>query len=130
MINNEQENYTGEHQEEGWFAKNKAAVIGICLLLAVAGFWAFSSRNNEPAAPAAAESTKVKTYFDKAWKYLDKKPSLKELGIITAGVVSLGLLNKHYGWSKRGVNKFKQWRKSKGNKNPNEATNTEIEKLG
>lgn len=110
MVNNEQENYTGEHQEEGWFAKNKNVVIGICLLIAVMGFWAFSSSNNEPAALAATKSESVTASLKNLWKKKDNAATWQQLVIagVTIGVAVCGF---RYRAVKEGITRrYRAWK--------------------
>lgn len=91
MVNNEQENYTGEPQEEGFFAKNKSIVLIIVALCAVAGLWAISNSGKESAAPAAAKENKssVTDHLNSGWTYFKtEKPTWLGLAGATAGVTA------------------------------------------
>ena len=114
MVNNEQENYTEEHQEESWFAKNKTMVLGIGALVVLLGFWAFSNSNKESAAPVAPQSTStVGTYWNRAWNYVSKeKPTWLHLGIAAAVVAGATAGLKRSKWAENMVTKAKKWWKN------------------
>lgn len=93
MVNNEQENYTGEHQEESWMAKNKTPIIGLVIIACLAAFWLLSNNNKEAAAPVAApqSTSTLGSYWNKTWQYVsNEKPTWLHLGAAALVVAVCG----------------------------------------